>query len=143
MKYASVIALLALAATAIATPTPWSGGGGGGGSSSCNNNQQEVCCASILDLICLVDVIGGSCDSSAYCCDNGASVVSYLSLFYEQIISSELADTDSLNPGRFDQSQPIELCSDPLNNGYLRYAGLNLLQQRHFTCLDRFGMSNM
>lgn len=117
MKWASVIAKLALAATAIATPTPWSGGGG---SSSCDNNQQEVCCASILDLICLVNVIGGSCDSSSYCCDNGASVVSYLHLSYGQIISSELADTDSLNPGRSDQSEPIELCSDPLNNGYLR-----------------------
>ena len=82
MKYATIISVLALAATAIATPTPWNGGGG---SSTCNNDQQEVCCASLLDLICLVGAIGGSCDSSAYCCDNGASVVSYspISLFHK------------------------------------------------------------
>lgn len=77
MKYTAILSVLALAATAIAVP--WGGGGGGGGSSStCNSdNEQVVCCASILNLICLVDAIGGSCGSSAYCCDNGASVVSF------------------------------------------------------------------
>ena len=82
MKYITAISMLAMAAITAATPlngveARWGrGGGGGGGGSTCDNNQQQVCCASVLSLICLVDVLGGNCNGGSYCCDNGASVVS-------------------------------------------------------------------
>jgi hypothetical protein len=107
MKYFAAISMLALATMAAASPTLQarngaSGGGSGSGSGSngggsggisgstgiggignsptCNSiQQQSVCCSSsdLLSLTCLVDLLGEDCSGGTYCCDNGASTVSY------------------------------------------------------------------
>jgi hypothetical protein len=98
MKYFAAISMLALATMAVASPTLQarngaSGGGSGSGSISgstgiggignsptCNSiQQQSVCCSSsdFLSLTCLVDLLGEDCSGGTYCCDNGASPVSY------------------------------------------------------------------
>jgi hypothetical protein len=117
MKYFTAISMLAMATMAMASPAVqarnYGNGGGGGGSSTCNNNQQSVCCQSVLSLICLVDILGGNCNGGTFCCDEGASVVSYYSCHIH------LANWKTLTVlfllGRFDQLEPVELCPDPLN----------------------------
>lgn len=77
MKFTTVASVLAMAATAIAAPADVEARGGGHGSGgSCSADTQQVCCNGILS--CAVQVLGKNCDGSAYCCQTGAPVVSFL-----------------------------------------------------------------
>jgi hypothetical protein len=139
MKYFTTISMLAMATMAMASPAVQArnyGGGGGGGSSTCNNNQQSVCCQSVLSLICLVDILGGNCNGGTFCCDEGASVVSYYSCHIH--LANWKALTVSFLLGRFDQLEPVELCPDPLNKK-LGSASLALvIQNGHSTLAWRW-----
>ncbi|KAJ4309163.1 hypothetical protein N0V84_011669 [Fusarium piperis] len=71
MKFTTVASVLAMAATAIATPTEVEARGGGS-AGPCNANAQQVCCNGLLQ--CAVQVLGKNCDGSAYCCETAAPV---------------------------------------------------------------------
>ena len=43
-----------------------------------NGNQQPVCCNGLLGLLgCAVNVLGGACSGSSYCCSTTAAPVSF------------------------------------------------------------------
>jgi len=82
MQFSNIFTVLALAMTAAALPAaenvdllartnpipnpP----------STCNNNQQNVCCNSLLGILgCAVNILGGPCTGSSYCCNTNAPVV--------------------------------------------------------------------
>ncbi|OAQ61597.1 fungal hydrophobin domain-containing protein [Pochonia chlamydosporia 170] len=71
--------LIALAAAAMAAPTPdgwsdgWDGDDGSGISDICNNNRPYmVCCDAptgvLTNLLCNLAVLGDTCSSSTFCC---------------------------------------------------------------------------
>lgn len=82
MKATAALSILALAATAAATPVEVVARTGGGGGTpppttpTCDSNQHQVCCASVLGIQCLIDILGGGCSGGTYCCDAGSATVS-------------------------------------------------------------------
>ncbi|KAI1375987.1 hypothetical protein F4677DRAFT_445702 [Hypoxylon crocopeplum] len=78
MQFSAITTLFALAAVATAAPTEVQARTDGG--NSCNNNQQFVCCNGVLNLSCLVQILGlpSTCNGQSYCCTttqgNGALI---------------------------------------------------------------------
>lgn len=83
MQFSNVFTVLALAMTAAALPAVENvdvvarTNSNPNPPSTCNNNQKNVCCNSVLGILgCAVNVLGGSCTGSSYCCTTDAPVVS-------------------------------------------------------------------
>ncbi|KAK0634543.1 hypothetical protein B0T17DRAFT_513601 [Bombardia bombarda] len=78
MQITNIFTILAVAMTAAAAPAEMVARTGGGGSTTpgtCSTNEQPVCCNSIgLDLLlCAVNVLGGSCSGTTFCCSTNAA----------------------------------------------------------------------
>ncbi|KAK3943600.1 hypothetical protein QBC46DRAFT_351473 [Diplogelasinospora grovesii] len=78
MQFSTIFTVLAVAMTATATPVEnlvaRNGGGGSTSTPSCSNNQKAVCCNSLLGVLgCAVNILGGSCSGTAYCCSTDAA----------------------------------------------------------------------
>ncbi|KND91806.1 hypothetical protein TOPH_03483 [Tolypocladium ophioglossoides CBS 100239] len=67
MKYTVALSIFTLAVTAIAAPTDVDTRG-----APCSNNgEKQVCCIGLLS--CVVQALGGNCNS-AYCCNTEAPI---------------------------------------------------------------------
>ncbi|KAK4155996.1 hypothetical protein C8A00DRAFT_31159 [Chaetomidium leptoderma] len=79
MHFSNIFTISALAMTAAALPTAetvdlLAPRTGGGTETSCSNTgQKTVCCDSLLAILCTVSVLGGTCQSSSFCCSTDAA----------------------------------------------------------------------
>ncbi|KAI0480618.1 hypothetical protein GGR56DRAFT_626857 [Xylariaceae sp. FL0804] len=84
----TITAILALAMTAAAAPnwptttTTAAQPTGTSSSGTCSNSQKQVCCSgdNLLDLSCLVQVIGETCTGGSYCCSTSAGTGSLVNI---------------------------------------------------------------
>ncbi|KAI5919136.1 hypothetical protein F4810DRAFT_688508 [Camillea tinctor] len=84
MKYTAITAIFALVATmTVASPVEMEARTGTttpAPASSCSNTQAQVCCSGLLELNCLVQLIGNQCSGQAYCCDTSAAAGSLINI---------------------------------------------------------------
>ncbi|KAF4966700.1 hypothetical protein FSARC_5644 [Fusarium sarcochroum] len=71
MQFTTIASILAMASAAIAAPADIEARTNPGDNTNvCSTNNQQVCCNGLLN--CVVQVLGKTCDGSAYCCKTGA-----------------------------------------------------------------------